>query len=87
MIRSPIQYPGPLGIDAPFDGETFPTGNFEAPLGRDFQLIPEFTNNASVDLEALVPTAKIRIGPRGMIVRPVESDAATIARDDRVVGA
>jgi len=82
-----LQYPGPFGIDGPFDGTAFPTGNFQAPLGRDFQLIPEFTDNASVDLATLAPTAKIRIGPRGMIVRPVESDAATIARDDRVVGA
>ena len=87
MIRTPIQYRGPLGIDGPYDGAAFPTGNFQAPLGRDFQLIPEFTNNASVDLAALVPTPKIRIGDRGMAVYSADLDAAGIARADRVVGA
>jgi len=81
------QFPGPLGIDGPFTGTTFPTGNFQAPLGAEFQAIPEFTGNASVDLEVLVPTAKIRIGPRGMIVRSVDGSAEGQARDDRVVGA
>jgi len=87
MIRTPIQHPGPLGIDGPFDGAVFPTGNFQAPLGADFQLIPEFTNNASVDLATLVPTARIRIGPEGMAVYSADLDAAGIARADRVVGA
>jgi len=87
MIRAPLQHIGPLGIDGPFDGTVFPTGNFQAPLGADFQLIPEFTNNASVNLATLVPTAKIRVGPRGMIVRSVDGSAEGQARDDRVVGA
>ena len=85
--HSSLSQPGPLGIDGPFDGTAFPTGNFQAPLGADFQLIPEFTGNASVDLETLEPTAKIRIGPRGMIVRSVDGSAEGQARDDRVVGA
>jgi len=80
------QFPGPLGIDGQFDGTVFPVGNFQAPLGRDFQLIPEFTNNVSVDLAALVPTAKIRIGDKGMAVYSADLDAAGIARADRVVG-
>ena len=84
---TPVVVPGPLGIDGAFDGTAFPVGNFQAPLGRDFQLIPEFTGNASVDLAALVPTAKIRIGPRGMTVRSVDGSAEGQARDDRVVGA
>ena len=87
MIRTPIQHRGPLGIDGPFDGTVFPTGNFQAPLGRDFQAIPELTNNASVDLAALVPTAKVRIGPEGMAVYSVDLDAAGILRADKVVGA
>ena len=86
-FQSFTDYPGPLGIDGPFDGTTFPTGNFKAPLGAEFQAIPEFTNNASVDLATLPPTPKIRIGPRGMIVRSVDGSAAEQARDDRVVGA
>ena len=81
-----VGYPGPLGIDAPFDGTVFPIGNFQAPLGRDFQAIPEFTDNASVDLETLAPTAKIRIGDNGMAVYSADLDAAGIARADRVVG-
>jgi len=85
--RLALTTPSPLGVDGPFDGTVFPFGNFQAPLGRDFQLIPEFTNNASVDLAALVPTAKIRIGPRGMTVRSVDGSAEGQARDDRVVGA
>ena len=87
MRLVPIQFPGPLGIDGPFDGTAFPVGNFQAPLGRDFQLIPEFTNNASVDLAALVPTAKIRTGPRGTLVYSADLDAAGILRADKVVGA
>jgi len=75
------------GIDGQFDGATFPVGNFQAPLGAEFQIIPEFTNNASVDLATLVPTAKIRIGDRGMVVYSADLDAAGIARADRVVGA
>ena len=87
MIRTPIQHRGPLGIDGPFDGTAFPDGNFQPPLGADFQLIPEFTNNASVNLETLVPTSKIRIGPEGMAVYSADLDAAGIIRADKVVGA
>ena len=82
MIRSPIQHRGPLGIDAPITGTTI-TG----PLGPKFQAIPTFTGGAEVDLSTFVPTTQVRTGPRGTIVRSVESDAATIARDDKVVGA
>jgi len=87
MIRSPIQFHGLLGIDGQFAGTVFPVGNFQAPLGRDFQAIPEFTNNASVDLATLVPTAKIRIGDGGMVVYSTDLDDAGILRADRVVGA
>jgi len=82
MIRSSLQYHGPLGIDAPITGTVI-----TAPLGADFQAIPEFTNNASVDLDALEPTPKIRIGGRGMVVYSADLDAAGIARADQVVGA
>jgi len=75
-------YSGPLGIDAPITGTTI-----TAPLGADFQAISTFTGGAEVDLATLVPTAQVRTGSQGTIVRSVESDAATIARDDRVVGA
>jgi len=87
MIRTPIQHRGHLGIDGPFTGAAFPVGNFQAPLGADFQAIPEFANNASVDLAALVPAAKIRIGPKGMAVYSVDLDAAGMQRADRVVKA
>jgi len=82
------QHPGPLGIHATVtEGTTYPAVTIKAPLGRDFQALPEFTNNASVNLETLVPTAKIRIGDRGMAVYSADLDAAGILRADRVVGA
>jgi len=84
MIRTPIQYPGPLGIDGSFDGTVYPIGNFQAPLGGPLQLV---LGSDPINLAALVPTAKIRIGPRGMIVRSVDGSAEGKARDDRVVGA
>jgi len=88
MIRTPIQFPSRLGIDAPITaGTVYPDITIQAPLGADFQAIPEFTNNASVDLATLVPTAKIRIGDKGMVVYSADLDAAGIARADRVVGA
>jgi len=77
--------PGPLGIDGPFDGTVFPTGNFEAPLGAEFQAIPEFTGEAVVDLEMLTPTAKIRTGPRGTLVYSDDLDAAGIIRADKII--
>ena len=85
--RPDVEYPGPLGIDGPFDGATFPTGNFQAPLGGDFQAISTFTNGAEVDLATLVPTTYVRTGPLGTLVYSAELDAAGILRADRVVGA
>jgi len=76
--------PGPLGIDGQFDGATFPTGNFQAPLGGPLQLV---LGNAPINLSALVPTAKIRIGENGMVVYSADLDAAGILRADKVVGA
>ena len=81
-----LQYPGPLGIDGLFDGTAFPVGNFQAPLGAEFQAIPEFTGNASVDLATLVPTAKVRIGDRGMAVYRTPLSFADQLRVDRVLG-
>ena len=77
-----VTQPGPLGIDAPITGTVI-----TAPLGAPFQAIDTFTNGAAVDLATLVPTPYVRTGTLGTIVRSVESDAATIARDDRIVGA
>jgi len=86
-IKAP-EYPGPLGIDAAIQsGTVYPAITIKAPLGAEFQAIPEFTNNASVNLAALVPTAKVRIGDRGMAVYSADLDAAGIIRADRVVGA
>ena len=86
--RPSVEYPGPLGIDAPIQsGTVYPAVTIQAPLGAPFQIISEFTGEAVVDLATLVPTAKIRTGPRGMIVRSVDGSAEQQARDDRVVGA
>jgi len=81
---APISLPGPLGIDGQFDGTVFPIGNFQAPLGAPLQLV---LGSAPIDLSALVPTAKIRIGDKGMAVYSADLDAAGILRADRVVGA
>ena len=83
-LPAAIVYPGPLGIDGQFDGAAFPVGNFQAPLGAPLQLV---LGSAPIDLATLVPTAKIRIGDRGMAVYRTDLDAAGIARVDRVVGA
>ena len=84
MIRTPIQFLGPLGIDGPFDGEAFPVGNFQAPLGAPLQTV---LGSDPINLAMLEPTAKIRIGGRGMAVYSADLDAAGILRADRVVGA
>jgi len=87
MIRTPIQYRGPLGIDCPFDGAIFPAGNFQAPLGAEFQALAAFTGGATVDFETFVSDEYVRTGPNGTLVYRTARDAAGIARADRVVGA
>ena len=82
-----LQHPGPLGIDGPFDGATFPVGNFQAPLGAEFQELVAFTGEAVVDWETFVPDEYVRVGPNGVLVYRTARDAAGIARADRVVGA
>ena len=88
VFGGPLTTPGPLGIDATItEGTTYPAITIKAPLGAEFQAIPEFTGEAVVDLATLAPTAKIRTGLRGVIVRSVDGSAEQQARDDRVVGA
>ena len=83
-----IEFPGPLGIDATVTaGTAYPAVTIQAPLGAEFQAIPEFTGEVVVDLATLAPTAKIRTGPRGTLVYSADLDAAGIARADKVVGA
>ena len=81
-----VEFPGPFGIDGPFTGTVFPTGNFQAPLGAEFQDIDTFTGEAEVDLETLVPTDYVRTGPKGMLIYRTARDAAGILRADKVVG-
>ena len=88
MIRTPIQYRGPLGIDATVTaGTTYPAVTIKAPLGAEFQAIDTFTGEAEVDLETFVPTDYVRTGPKGTLVYRTARDAAGILRADRVVGA
>jgi len=87
-VRAPLTIPGPLGIHATVTaGTTYPAVTIKAPLGAEFQAIPEFTGEAVVDLATLVPTPKIRTGPKGTLVYSADLDAAGIIRADRVVGA
>ena len=88
MIRTPIQYRGPLGIDATVTaGTVYPAVTIQAPLGAEFQAIPEFTGEAEVDLETFVPDEYVRTGPKGALVYRAALTAAGIIRADRVVGA
>ena len=81
------QFPGPLGIDATVQsGTTYPAITIKAPLGAEFQAIDTFTGEAVVDLATLAATAKVRIGPKGVLVYSADLDAAGIIRADRVVG-
>ena len=86
-LPAAIVYPGPLGIDAPVQsGTTYPC-TIKAPLGAEFQAIPEFTGEAAVDLATLVPTDYVRTGPKGTLVYRTARDASGILRADKVVGA
>jgi len=80
--------PGPLGIDATVTaGTVYPAVTIQAPLGAEFQAIPEFTGEAEVDLETFVPDEYVRTGPKGALVYRAALTAAGIIRADRVVGA
>jgi len=69
MIRSTIQYPGPLGLDATVvSGTTISDAVIKAPLGPEFQAITGLTNNAAVDLATFVNTDQVIFGPRGGFV-------------------
>lgn len=88
MIRSPIQYPGPLGLDATVTaGTAFPDITVQAPLGPEFQAITEWTNNAAVDLSTLTATARTRIGPKGMLVYGEDLTVDEQALADKYLGA
>ena len=65
---------------------TLMTPQFLGPLGAEFQAIDTFTGEAEVDLETLVPTPKIRTGPKGTLVYRTARDTAGILRADRVEG-
>ena len=87
-VYIPTQFPGPLGIDATVTaGTAYPDITIQAPLGAEFQAIPEFTGEAVVDPATLAPTVKIRIGDMGMTVYSTDLDAVGILRADKVVGA
>jgi hypothetical protein len=78
---------GPLGIDATVvSGTTLADLVIKAPLGPEFQAIPEFTNNASVTLNTLVPTGKLFIGAKALLVYGDDLSEANAARATRYVG-
>ncbi len=87
MIRSQIQYPGPLNVSAPVTaGTAYPDITIQAPLGPEFQAITEWTGEAAVDLSTLSATARTRIGPRGMLIYGVDLDATEQTQADRYLG-
>ena len=88
MIRSPLTTPGPLGIDATVTaGTTYPAVTIKAPLGPEFQSIPEWTGEAAVDLSTLSATARTRIGPRGLLIYGEDLSTADQTRADNYLGA
>lgn len=88
MIRSSIQYPGPLGLDATVvSGTSISDAAIKAPLGPEFQEIAEWTNNASLDLATFTPTARTRVGPRGVLIYREDLSEADQDKADRYLGA
>lgn len=85
---APITTPGPLRADLTITaGIAYPDLTVTAPLGPEFQAIPEWTGGAAVDLSTLVPTANTRTGQLGVAVWNPGLDAAEIVRADKVLGA
>jgi len=67
--RPPSEIPGPLRADLTVTaGTAYPNLTVTAPLGPEFQAIPEWTGGAAVDLSTLVPTANTRKGDVGVAV-------------------
>jgi len=88
MQMASIAYPGPLGLDAPVTvGTVYPDITITAPLGAEMQAVTPFTAGAAVNLATLVPSAKVRIGTKGMLVYDTDLTAAEIVRADKIVGA
>ena len=87
MIRSPIQYPGPLNVSATITaGTVYPDITIKAPLGPEFQAITEWTGGAAVDLSTFAGSNYTRVGPRGMMIYGTERTVAEIAAIDRYLG-
>ena len=87
MIRSPITTLGPLNVSATITaGTTYPDITIKAPLGPEFQALPEWTGEAAVDLSTLSATARTRIGPRGMLIYGEDLSTADQDRADRYLG-
>ena len=87
MIRSPITTPGPLNVSATITaGTTYPDITIKAPIGPEFQGIPEWTGVAAVDLSTFAGSNYTRVGERGMMIYGSERTAAEIAAIDRYLG-
>ena len=87
MIRSLIQYTGPLNVSATVTaGTTYPAVTVTAPLGPGFQAIAEWTGGAAVDLSTFAGSNYTRVGPRGMMIYGSERTADEIAAIDRYLG-
>lgn len=87
-IRSiaPITTPGPLRADLTVTaGTTYPNLTVTAPLGPEFQAIPEWTGGAAVDLNTLVATANTRIGGLGVGVWSTALDIYETATADEIL--
>lgn len=88
IIRSTITTPGPLRADLLITaGAVYPNLTVTAPLGPEFQALPEWTGGAAVDLSTLTPTANTRKGQLGVAVYSPGLDAAWITQADKALKA
>jgi len=87
-VASALQYPGPLNVSSTITaGTTYPAVTIKAPLGPEFQAIPEWTGETAVDLSTFPGSAHTRVGPNGTMIYGPEMNAAKIAQVDACLGA
>jgi lysophospholipase L1-like esterase len=69
----------------PTENITYPDLIVTASLGPKFQALPEWTNNAEVDLSLLEATENTRLGTQGIAIWNPALDATGIVRADQVL--
>ena len=87
VLGLPVQYPGPLNVSATIAaGTTYPDITIKAPLGPEFQGIPEWTWEAAVDLSTFENTSHSIFGPRYGFIYSVALSADDKTKAERYCG-